>query len=120
LHFRTQVVDLVRFRPYEERSIRHIGNFDRQYWTIKVYAIHQQGECVPGPALETGIDLALSRFVQSRDPLLAVGTDWNGLENYGAGVLIIHFGREALFAMNSRRGSSMCSVRATLARRPTT
>lgn len=87
------------FPPYQERSIRHIRNVERQNWTIKVYAIHQQGESVPSQALETGIDLALSRFDQSREALLVAGTDWNGLDTYGVGVLIIHLGREALFAV---------------------
>ncbi|MBS1719123.1 MAG: hypothetical protein JST35_01615 [Armatimonadetes bacterium] len=87
------------FPLYEERSIRHIRNVDRQNWTIKVYAIHQEGESVPGQALETGIDLAFSRFDQSRESVLAVGTDWNGLETYGVGVLMVHLGREALFAI---------------------
>lgn len=86
-------------RPYRPRRVRFQHLTSRHGTTLKVYAITMDDDQVPAEAVEAALHIAFAYLTTGSLPCLVAGIDWTRLPSHGAGSLIVHAGREALFAV---------------------
>lgn len=89
----------MRFAPYEPRTITFLGLHECAQATLKLYGISRDGTR-PDPALlEAACRLAGVWLAAPRAACTAGGVDWAACPEHGLGSLIVHTGRESVFAV---------------------
>ena len=88
------------FARYQPRQIRWRGLHVEPDLTLKVYGLSCSDGLPPSDdAIGLAIQIAVRRFRTPFEPVTAGGVDWSTVPNHGLGVLIVHVGREATFAL---------------------
>lgn len=86
-------------QPYRPRRVRFLHLASRHGTTLKVYAITMDDDDLPAGAVDAAMDAAFAYLTADAPPCVAAGVDWTRLPGHGAGSLVVHAGREALFAV---------------------
>ena len=88
------------FAQYQPRQIRWRGLHAEPDLTLKVYGLSCSDGLPPSDdAIALAIQIAVRWFRTPLEPVMAAGVDWSTVPNHGLGVLIVHVGREATFAL---------------------
>jgi hypothetical protein len=94
---RRSPTQLDNFGPYRPRAIRFLQHHDAGWVRLKVYGIGILDATPSDPTLRAA--LALADESPPDEPVMRAGIDWNALDTYGVGSLIIHTGGDAIFVL---------------------
>ncbi len=88
------------FTRYLPRQIRWRGLHVEPDLTLKVYGLSRSDGLPPSDEVVVlATEIAVRCFRAPLEPVMAGGVDWSTVPNHGLGVLIVHVGREATFAL---------------------
>jgi hypothetical protein len=87
------------FTPYAPRSLRHLGTRVVAGHHLKCYALGIPGAMPAPEQVGAALAFAQQRLVEPRRGPTLAGLDWSRVPRHGLGVLIVHRGREGVFAL---------------------
>jgi hypothetical protein len=84
---------------YAPRDIAPAGRAVLPVGTLKLYTITVDGHVPPPDAVPSAVERARALLATPSAPCTAAGVAWHTVPSEGAGALIVHRGRDALFAV---------------------
>ncbi|MFN8060228.1 MAG: hypothetical protein U0Q12_13815 [Vicinamibacterales bacterium] len=87
------------FRRYRPRHVTFVGCMARGDTTLKTYGITMTTGRPEPRLVEAAVDCAFDYLGAQPPPQSAAGVNWGELPSHGVGSLIVHAGREAVFAV---------------------